>query len=90
MRDVSVSTESRIKASLGTIGLLLCALGLYGVLGTWVSRRSHEIGLRVSLGATPADVWGLVLRQGVKLSAAGIALGVPLTIVGCGVSVDPP
>ena len=82
MRDVSVSTEGRIKASLGTIGLLLCTLGLYGVLGTWVSRRSHEIGLRVSLGATPADVWGLVLRQGGKLSAAGIALGVPLTIVG--------
>jgi ABC-type lipoprotein release transport system permease subunit len=47
-----------------------------------VSRRSHEIGLRVLLGATLADVWGLVLWQGGKLSAAGIALGVPLTIVG--------
>ena len=68
--------------SLGTIGLLLCALGLYGVLGTWVSHRSHEIGLRVSLGATPGAVWGLVLRQGVKLAVTGIVVGVPLTIVG--------
>ncbi len=65
---------------LGGVGRLLCAVGLYGVLGHWVSARTAEIGLRVSLGATPRDVLRLVIRQGVVLAAIGVAVGAPIAV----------
>ena len=51
-------------------------LHIYGSLAYMVGQRSHEIGLRMALGARPADVLKLVLRKGVVLAAAGVALGV--------------
>ena len=61
---------------LGAVSLLLAALGIYSVLAFSVSQRQHEFGIRLALGAKPWDVLGLVLRRGLALTAAGIALGV--------------
>jgi ABC-type antimicrobial peptide transport system permease subunit len=57
-------------------GLLLAAFGIYGVLAFLVTRRRHEIGIRMAVGARSEDVVALVLRHGLGLVAAGAVLGV--------------
>ena len=57
------------------IAVLLAAVGLYGVLSTVVRQRTSEIGVRMALGAAPARIFGLVIGHGLRLSAAGIGLG---------------
>jgi ABC-type antimicrobial peptide transport system permease subunit len=70
---------------LGGIGLLLAAIGIYGVIGYFVSRRTQEIGVRMALGATRADVVRLVVRQAAGPVAAGLALGVAASLALTGV-----
>jgi len=65
---------------LGAVSLLLAALGLYSVLAYAVSQRQHEFGIRLALGAEPSSVVFLVLRRGMALTAAGIAVGAALAI----------
>ena len=64
---------------LGAIGLVLSAVGIYGVIAYFVSRRTQEIGVRMALGATRRDVVALVIRQGAVPVLAGIAVGMAVS-----------
>jgi putative ABC transport system permease protein len=74
-----VTTSSRnfrnLLTTFATIALLLAAAGLYGLMAFIVERRRRELGLRVALGAEPAAVAAMVMRQATALAATGVALG---------------
>jgi len=62
------------------IAVLLAVIGIYGVMSYFVSERTHEIGIRVALGAFPSDVISLVGTLGLKLTLLGVAIGIGLAI----------
>jgi putative ABC transport system permease protein len=72
-------TQPRLRATLllvfSGVALALSIVGVYGVMAYAVSERSHELGVRLALGAAPAEIRSLVVAQGMRLSAIGIALG---------------
>jgi predicted permease len=81
-QDGPVETQLRIGAavagSVGIVGLLLAAIGIYGVTAYTVTQRTREIGIRLSLGADRTAVMGMVLKQGMTLVAIGSAIGLLL------------
>src|SRR5579862_1609173 len=81
--DDSIFVERAVATLCGFFGglaLLLAGVGIYGVMAYAVARRTAEIGLRIALGAAPAKIEWMVLRDGLLLIAAGVVIGLPLSV----------
>ena len=70
-----------LMGSIGLLGLLLAAIGLYGVLAYAVMRRTREIGIRIAIGATGREISRMILSEAVRLVAVGSLAGVVIALV---------
>jgi predicted permease len=71
---------ARLTTIFGLLALLLAMIGLYGTIAYAVTRKTHEIGIRMAVGAKPSNILGMVLRQGIALTLIGVAFGVVATL----------
>jgi predicted permease len=65
-----------LAAALGILGLTLALVGVYGVVSYSTGQRTHEIGIRMALGARPGDIWRIVFRQALAIVAVGALTGI--------------
>jgi putative ABC transport system permease protein len=77
---LGLSYVAVMLSALGVIALVLASIGVYGVMAYTVSERTHEIGVRLALGAQRRDVMNLVLSRGVILAAIGLLIGLPVSV----------
>ncbi|HEY2544793.1 MAG TPA: FtsX-like permease family protein, partial [Candidatus Acidoferrum sp.] len=78
---VGIAYVAAMMAVLGVVALVLASVGVFGVMSYSVSERSHEIGIRMSMGAQTRDILSLVLRGGLLLTILGLAIGLPIALL---------
>ena len=76
-----IRTGGRMLMAFGLLALGLAVAGVYGVKSYLISRRTREIGIRMALGAKPADVLGMVMKESLGLTIAGLAVGLPIALL---------
>jgi predicted permease len=76
-----VRTAARMFTVFGAVALVLAMVGLYGLRAYTVARRTREIGIRLALGAKPSDARGMILREGLRVTAVGVAGGFALSLL---------
>ena len=87
MEDLIAATAAERRFALvlfeifGILALALAATGIYGVLSSSVSERTHEIGVRAALGASPGNILGMILRQASVLTVMGVVIGVAGAVI---------
>jgi len=74
-----IRLETTVLLILGLLALALAAVGLYGVVAFHAAQRTQEIGLRIALGATPGEIHRLILLRGMKITLAGILIGIAVS-----------
>src|SRR5262249_10180961 len=70
-----------LLGTFAAMALMVSAVGLYGVISYAVTRRTHEVGIRMALGADQGDVLRLIVGQGMRVVAIGVALGIGLALL---------
>jgi ABC-type antimicrobial peptide transport system permease subunit len=78
LTEWSVRAAATLFSAFGGLALLLATIGVYGLKAYDVARRTREIGIRIALGATSGDVKRLMLREGLRTTIAGVAIGLLL------------
>jgi putative ABC transport system permease protein len=71
---------SRLLATFAILALILSAIGIYGLIAYTVGQRTREIGIRLALGAKQSDISRMILRQGFKVAAIGLAIGFTMAL----------
>jgi predicted permease len=74
-----IRLETTVLLTLGLLALVLAAVGLYGVVAFHAAQRTREIGLRIALGATPGEIHRLILFRGMKITLAGVLVGIAVS-----------
>ena len=78
---VGIAYVATMMAVLGVVALVLASVGVFGVMSYSVSERTHEIGIRMSMGAQTRNVLRMVLRSGMQLTLLGLVIGLPIAVL---------